>query len=94
MFVQFSRLKSAMTALLVTLLMSPEASAAVGSRTVGDALGLGEGDALADGDGDALADAFGLVDGVGLETARQCLRPGRLAGSRLTSGRRAGAGRG
>src|SRR5258707_13853297 len=60
-----------MTAALLTFVMSPEASAAVGSLVVSDGLGLGDGDALgdplrlpeADGDGEAvaLAEDFALA---------------------------------
>src|SRR5258707_15832145 len=60
-----------MTAALLTFVMSPEASAAVGSLVVSDGLGLAEGDALgdplrlpeADGDGEAvaLAEDFALA---------------------------------
>jgi hypothetical protein len=61
-----SFLKSAITPLLVTFVMSPEASAAVASRLVSDGFGLGLGEGvplgddvgLADGDGVGLPDAF------------------------------------
>jgi hypothetical protein len=53
-------LKSAITALSVTLLMSPDPSAAVGSRVVSDGLGLGEllGEDVGLADGDGLLDAL------------------------------------
>ncbi len=55
---QFSRLKSAITALLLTLLMSPEASFAVGSLVVNDGLG--------DGEADGLDDVLGLEEACGV----------------------------
>ena len=52
-----------MTAWLLILLGSPEASATVGSLVVSDGLGLGVGDAL--GDGDPLGEALGLAEAEG-----------------------------
>jgi len=50
------------TPLSVTLLMSPEASAAVGSLVVNDGLGLGLGELLGDDVGLPDGDAVGLLD--------------------------------
>src|SRR5260221_841903 len=65
-----------MTAALLTLVMSPDASAAVGSLVISDALGLGVGDALGDalwlGEADADGEADALLEDFWLAPLSKC----------------------
>src|SRR6266487_1506757 len=85
---QFSRLKSLVTARPWIMVMSPCASAAVGSLALSEALALGDGDAVGEGEPDGAGDADGLADRLG---AGEALDDGLGAGEALADGLGVGA---